>query len=83
MELGISKKEKSSRLDEVTMKGYQGTRYSFGYPACPDLELNRPLFRLLEGEKHGITLSETCQIDPEQSTSALVVPNKDAMYYNL
>lgn len=83
VELGINAKEKSDRLDEVTMKGYQGARYSFGYPACPDLEMNVPLFRLLEGEKHGITLSETFQIDPEQSTSALVVPNKDAMYYNL
>lgn len=83
IELGIHTKEKSDKLDEVTMKGYTGARYSFGYPACPDLELNIPLFRLLEAEKYGITLSETCQIDPEQSTSAIVVPNRDALYYNL
>jgi 5-methyltetrahydrofolate--homocysteine methyltransferase len=82
LDLNISENE-GSKLSDVQMSKYQGARYSFGYPACPDLELNRPLFRLLEGEKHGITLSETCQIDPEQSTSALVVPNKDAMYYNL
>jgi len=82
MELGILKKEKASLYD-VKMKQYQGARYSFGYAACPDLELNRALFDLLEPEKYGIELSETFQIHPEQSTSALVVYNPDALYYNI
>jgi len=82
MELGILQKEKASLYD-VKMKQYQGARYSFGYAACPDLELNRVLFDLLEPEKYGIELSETFQIHPEQSTSALVVYNPEAMYYNI
>jgi len=83
VELGIAKKEKSAKLDEVTMRGYHGARYSFGYAACPDLELNKPLFKLLEPEKYGIELSETFQIHPEQSTSAIVVTHKDAIYYSI
>ena len=82
MELGILQKEKASLYD-VKMKQYQGARYSFGYAACPDLELNRVLFDLLEPESHGIELSETFQIHPEQSTSALVVYNPEAVYYNI
>jgi 5-methyltetrahydrofolate--homocysteine methyltransferase len=82
IELGLLKNE-SSDLHEVKMKGYHGARYSFGYTACPDLELNGPLFELLKPEEFGIELSETFQIHPEQSTSALVVPNRSALYYNL
>jgi 5-methyltetrahydrofolate--homocysteine methyltransferase len=82
IELDILKNELPD-LNEVKMKGYHGARYSFGYTACPDLELNEPLFELLKPEEFGIELSETFQIHPEQSTSALVVPNKSALYYNL
>ncbi|MHC3993423.1 methionine synthase [Thiomicrolovo sp. ZZH C-3] len=70
-------------LADVRMNRYQGARYSFGYPACPDLELNRPLFDLLKPEEFGIELSETFQIHPEQSTSAIVVHHKEATYYNV
>ncbi|MBD3800341.1 MAG: methionine synthase [Campylobacterales bacterium] len=70
-------------LSDVRMNRYQGARYSFGYPACPDLELNRPLFDLLKPEEFGIELSETFQIHPEQSTSAIVVHHKEATYYNI
>ncbi|WP_345985704.1 methionine synthase [Sulfurimonas sp. HSL-1656] len=70
-------------LADVRMNRYQGARYSFGYPACPDLELNRPLFDLLKPEEFGIELSETFQIHPEQSTSAIVVHHKEATYYNI
>jgi len=82
LDLNITKKEKPT-LKDVQMKGYQGCRYSPGYAACPDLAQNRQIFDLLSIEKFGVTLSETFQIDPEQSTVAIVVPNKNAKYFNL
>ena len=82
LDLNISEGEGSS-LSDVQMNKYQGSRYSFGYAACPDLELNRPLFDLLKPEELGIELSETFQIHPEQSTSALVVYHPNATYYNV
>ncbi len=82
LDLNISDGEKNS-LADVQMNRYQGSRYSFGYAACPDLELNRPLFDLLKPEEFGIELSETFQIHPEQSTSALVVYHPNATYYNV
>lgn len=82
LDLNISDGE-GSRLSDVQMNKYQGSRYSFGYAACPDLELNRPLFNLLKPEEFGIELSETFQIHPEQSTSAIVVYHPNATYYNV
>ncbi len=82
LDLNISDNE-GSKLSDVQMNKYQGSRYSFGYAACPDLELNRPLFDLLEPEEFAIELSETFQIHPEQSTSALVVYHPNATYYNV
>ena len=82
LDLNIAHNE-GSTLADVQMNRYQGSRYSFGYAACPDLELNRPLFDLLKPEEFGIELSETFQIHPEQSTSALVVYHPNATYYNV
>jgi 5-methyltetrahydrofolate--homocysteine methyltransferase len=82
LDLGIAKDE-GNTLADVRMNRYQGSRYSFGYAACPDLELNRPLFDLLKPEEFGIELSETFQIHPEQSTSALIVYHPNATYYNV
>jgi len=82
LDLNISEGE-GSKLSDVQMNKYQGSRYSFGYAACPDLELSRPLFDLLKPEEFGIELSETFQIHPEQSTSALVVYHPGATYYNV
>ncbi len=82
LDLNISDNE-GSRLSDVQMSKYQGARYSFGYAACPDLEMNRPLFDLLKPEEFGIELSETFQIHPEQSTSALIVYHPEATYYNV
>ncbi len=82
LDLNICDNEKPV-LSDVRMNKYQGARYSFGYPACPDLELNVPLFKLLRPEEFGIELSETFQIHPEQSTSALVVYHPNATYYNI
>ena len=59
--------------EELFKAHYQGRRYSFGYPACPRLEDQEQLFRLLEVEKHlGVALTEGYMMDPESSVSALV-----------
>jgi len=83
LDLGIASEDEGNSLADVRMNRYQGCRYSFGYAACPDLELNRPLFNLLKPEEFGIELSETFQIHPEQSTSAVVVHHREASYYNV
>ncbi|MEY3002557.1 MAG: 5-methyltetrahydrofolate--homocysteine methyltransferase, partial [Pseudomonadota bacterium] len=83
MDLGILKEDEGATLRDVRMNRYQGARYSFGYPACPDLEQSRELFDLLKPEEFGIELSETFQIVPEQSTTALVVHHKNATYYSV
>lgn len=82
MDLNITASEQPV-LKEVVMKGYQGCRYSPGYAACPDLAINRTIFDLLNPEKFDVHLSETYQIDPEQSTVAIIVPNKKAKYFNI
>lgn len=62
---------------------YQGARYSFGYPACPNLEDQTKLMELLRPEEIGITLSEEFMLEPEQSTSAIVVHHPEAKYFNI
>ncbi len=81
LDLNIARDDEGFTLKDVRMNRYQGARYSFGYPACPDLEQNRVLFDLLKPEEFGITLSETYQMHPEQTTSAIVVHHKEATYY--
>ena len=62
---------------------YRGCRYSFGYPACPNLEDQAILFQLLNPERIDVTLTEEFMLSPEQSTSALIVHHKDAKYFNI
>jgi len=81
MDLGILREDEGATLRDVRMNRYRGARYSFGYPACPDLEQSRIIFDLLKPEEFGIELSETFQIHPEQSTTALVVHHPKATYY--
>ncbi|WP_294958994.1 methionine synthase [Sulfurovum sp.] len=81
MDLGILREDEGATLRDVRMNRYHGARYSFGYPACPDLEQSRIIFDLLKPEAFGIELSETFQIHPEQSTTALVVHHPKATYY--
>ena len=81
MDLNILADDEGATLRDVRMRRYRGARYSFGYPACPDLEQNRILFDLLRPEEYGIELSETYQMHPEQTTSALVTHHPDATYY--
>jgi 5-methyltetrahydrofolate--homocysteine methyltransferase len=62
---------------------YRGRRYAFGYPACPNLEDQAPLFDLIDPTRVGITLSEQFQLEPEQSTTAIVVHHPKAKYFNV
>ncbi len=70
-------------MDEMIRdQAYRGSRYSFGYPACPDLEDRAKLVALLRPERIGVELSEELQLHPEQSTDALVVHHPEAKYFN-
>ncbi len=64
-------------------QGYRGSRFSFGYPACPSLEDQAQLLTLLGADKIGITLSDEFQLEPEQSTSAIVCHHPSAKYFTL
>jgi 5-methyltetrahydrofolate--homocysteine methyltransferase len=72
----------SSDLRSLLDQGYQGSRYSFGYPACPDVEDQAKLMELLHPERIGVSLSEEFQLHPEQSTSAMIVHHPEARYFN-
>jgi 5-methyltetrahydrofolate--homocysteine methyltransferase len=80
-ELGFGA-EDATDLAAIFRQGYRGSRYSFGYPACPDLEDRAALVELLHPERIGVTLSEEFQLHPEQSTDALVVHHPEAKYFN-
>jgi 5-methyltetrahydrofolate--homocysteine methyltransferase len=80
-ELGIAGDD-AAELTELFDLGYRGARYSFGYPACPDLEEQTKLFDLLRPERIGVALSDEFQLHPEQSTSAIVVHHPEAIYFN-
>ncbi len=73
--------EGSTPVTGMITQSYQGSRYGFGYPACPDLEAQRPLFALLKPEAIGISLTENMLMVPEQSTSAIIVHHPQAKYF--
>nr|NIP49784.1 5-methyltetrahydrofolate--homocysteine methyltransferase [Gammaproteobacteria bacterium]NIQ11609.1 5-methyltetrahydrofolate--homocysteine methyltransferase [Gammaproteobacteria bacterium]NIU15820.1 5-methyltetrahydrofolate--homocysteine methyltransferase [candidate division Zixibacteria bacterium]NIW41873.1 5-methyltetrahydrofolate--homocysteine methyltransferase [candidate division Zixibacteria bacterium]NIY20232.1 5-methyltetrahydrofolate--homocysteine methyltransferase [Gammaproteobacteri len=79
-ELGIAAEQPDDITGYVT-QGYQGSRYGFGYPACPDLDAHKELFKLLEPEKIGVSLTETMEMVPEQSTSAIIAHHPQAKYF--
>ncbi len=81
-ELGIGGDD-SPRIPELFRQKYRGSRYSHGYPACPDMRDQDNIWRLLEPERIGCVLTENWQIDPEQSTSAFVVHHPEAKYFNV
>lgn len=76
------KSDDSSDLQGILDQGYRGSRYSFGYPACPDLEQQVQLCELLDPSRIGVELSEEFQLHPEQSTSAIIVHHPEAKYFN-
>jgi 5-methyltetrahydrofolate--homocysteine methyltransferase len=69
-------------LAGILKNDYRGCRYSFGYPACPDLEDRAKVVDLLGAGRIGVTLSEEFQLEPEQSTDAIIVHHPDANYFN-
>jgi len=81
-ELGIAGAD-SPDLSRLFRQEYQGSRYSFGYPACPDLEDQAKLFTLLDPARIGVELSEEFQLEPEQSTSAIIVHHPEAKYFSI
>jgi 5-methyltetrahydrofolate--homocysteine methyltransferase len=80
-ELGFSS-EDAPRIEELFRQGYRGSRYSFGYPACPDLEQRTKIMELLRPEDLGVILSENYMLVPEQSTDAIVVHHPQAKYFD-
>jgi 5-methyltetrahydrofolate--homocysteine methyltransferase len=74
--------EDSPDLDEILRQGYRGSRYSFGYPACPDLEDRAKIVELLKPDRIGVELSEEFQLHPEQSTDAIIAHHPEAKYFN-
>jgi 5-methyltetrahydrofolate--homocysteine methyltransferase len=81
-QLGIAGKD-ATDMAAMFQQGYQGSRFSFGYPACPNLEHQTHLEALLEWDEIGLSLSDEFQLDPEQSTSAIVCHHPSARYFNL
>jgi 5-methyltetrahydrofolate--homocysteine methyltransferase len=79
--LGISGADPGD-LDGILRVGYQGCRYSFGYPACPNLEDRAKVMRLLDPDRIGVSLSEEFQLAPEQSTDALIAHHPEAKYFS-
>ncbi len=74
--------EDATELQQILDQGYRGSRYSFGYPACPNLEDQVQLCDLLDPARIGVELSEEFQLHPEQSTSAILVHHPEAKYFN-
>ncbi len=81
-ELGIAERD-AKEIRRLFSQGYQGSRYSFGYPACPNLADQEKLFQLLDGGRIGVRLTEGYSLDPEQSTNAIVVHHPEARYFNV
>ena len=81
-ELGIAGSD-APELAKLFHQGYQGSRYSFGYPACPNIEDQTKLFELLEPERIDVELTDEFMLDPEQSTSAIIVHHPEAKYFNI
>ena len=79
--LGIAG-EDSPRITDLFHQKYCGSRYSFGYPACPNLEDQAKIFRLIKPEEHiGVRLTESYLLEPEQSTNCIVVHHPQAKYF--
>ncbi|OYV25165.1 MAG: methionine synthase, partial [Acidocella sp. 20-63-7] len=81
-ELGFAA-EDDRDMDKMLQQSYRGSRYSFGYPACPRVEDQDKLLALLGAERIGVSLSDESQLHPEQSTSAIVVLNPHAKYFSV
>lgn len=81
-ELGFAG-EDAREMEQMLKQGYRGSRYSFGYPACPNLADQKQLLKLLGADQIGLALSEGDQLHPEQSTSAIVLLHPQAKYFSV
>jgi 5-methyltetrahydrofolate--homocysteine methyltransferase len=81
-ELGIAGDD-HPEIRELFHQHYHGSRYSFGYPACPNLEDQVKMAELLEPKRIGVEVSEEYQLHPEQSTSVLIVHHLAAKYFSI
>ena len=81
-EMGIDRDD-ATDIRKLFTQNYRGSRYSFGYPACPEMSDQEKLFRLLDPGRIGCVLTDNWQIDPEQSTSAMIVHHPEAKYFNV
>jgi len=81
-ELGIINDD-AREMRQIFKQGYRGSRFSFGYPACPKLEDQEVLLDLLGADRVGIRMSDECQLWPEQSTSAIVCHHPSAKYFTI
>lgn len=81
-ELGIAG-EDGATVQEILKGKYRGKRYSLGYPACPELRDQEKIFALLKPERIGCRLTENWQIEPEESTSAIIVHRRGAKYFSV
>ncbi|MBF0325147.1 MAG: methionine synthase [Alphaproteobacteria bacterium] len=81
-ELGFAA-EDAAEMDKLLKQNYRGSRFSFGYPACPRIEDQAQLLALLGADRIGVTLSDEFQLEPEQSTSAIVTVHPQAKYFSV
>ena len=81
-ELGFSS-EDAPKIEKLFHQGYRGSRFSFGYPACPDLEPRAQLMELLRPQEIGVALSENYMLVPEQSTDAIIAHHPQAKYFDI
>ncbi|MCW5959591.1 MAG: methionine synthase [Pyrinomonadaceae bacterium] len=81
-ELGIADQD-ATEMAKLFKQGYQGSRYSFGYPACPHIEDQTKLFELLKPERIDVALTDEFMLEPEQSTSAIIIHHPEAKYFNV
>ena len=79
-EMGIDT-AKPADITGYVVQEYQGSRYGFGYPACPDLDAHAQLFEMLKPEAIGVTLTENMEMMPEQTTSAIIAHHPQAKYF--
>ncbi|GJM24029.1 MAG: methionine synthase [Phycisphaerae bacterium] len=82
VKLGIADND-AREIPRLLQQKYQGSRYSFGYPACPRLDDQLKLWPLLKPEQVGVTISNEFQLEPEQTTTALVCHHPEAKYFNV
>jgi 5-methyltetrahydrofolate--homocysteine methyltransferase len=81
-ELGFGREDARS-MAELLKQGYRGSRYSFGYPACPNLADQDKILELLDARRIGVVLGDEDQLWPEESTSAIVVHHPQAKYFSV